>query len=238
MAYQFDEHNATANTYLDFARGHYKNVTPVQLFGFNRTIGTSFETVMNDGGGIYTFPSSALILSCVSSSTDTMPVYIYGLDADYLPISETVTLTGTTPATTTQQFFRINGAYITSGSNVGNITISNGGTTYAYIEAGTGMTQSVVYTTAANCKMYITSVSFTSGTVTGNKYLTGRVYKKTYGQGIMRFWEATWSSSSLNYDVNVPFVLPEKTDFTFEAKSSSSENEISIYVNALLIDNE
>ena len=238
MAYQFDEHNATANTYLDFARGHYNNVTPVNLFGFNRNVATEFETIMNDGGGIYTFPSSALIMSCVSSTTDTVPVFISGLDADYLPISETVTLNGTTPVATTQAFFRINSVYVSVGVNAGNVTISNGGTTYGYIEAGTGVMQASLYTTPANCKLYITAVHFASGTVNPNKYLFGRVYKLTAGGGVMRFWEATWNTSSLSYNIPVPFAIPEKTDFAFEAKSSSGENEISVYVNAVMIDNE
>ena len=237
MAYQFDEHQHLGS-FGDIARGFYNNVTPVNIFGFNRTIGISFETVMNDGGGIYTFPASAMTMDLVSSAADTCVVRLVGLDTDWLPISEDITLTGTTPVTSTKSFLRINFCYVVSGTQSGNVTVSNSGTTYAYIEAETGYAQAGIYSTGANESLYITSVSFLSGTVNSNKYLTGRVYKKTNGSAIMRFWEATWAIGQVNYSVPVPFKIEPKTDFAFEAKSSSSENEISVYVNAYSVTNE
>lgn len=234
MPYQFDEHQSLGSG-LDIARGYYGNVTPVNIFGFNRTIGTSFETIANDGGGIYTFPSTALTMSLVSSTTDTCTVNLVGLDINWSPISETVTLNGTTPVTTTKQFFRINSTFVASGANLGNITVSNNGTTYAYIEADTGYSQGGIYTTGLDENLYIASVSFTSGTVLSNKYLTGRVYKKTIGNGVQRFWQATWATGQINYNMPIPFKIPPQTDFAFEAKSSSGENEISLFVNAYSI---
>ena len=237
MPYQFDEHQHT-EALIDFSRGHYKNATPVNLFGFNRTVATSFETLANDGGGLYTFPASALTLSVVSSEADTCTVTIVGLDTNWAQISETVTLTGTTPVSTTKQFLRINLSYVATGTQSGNVTISNGGTTYCYIEAGTGISEYGIYSTAANEKLYISGVSFTSGSVNSNKYITGRVYKKTNGGAIQRFWQATWAIGQLNYSVPVPFQIPPMTDFAFECKSSSGENEIAVFVNAFSIIDE
>lgn len=240
MAYQFDEHMATPSAMLDIARGHWNNVKAKHIFGFNRTIGTSFETIFNDGGGIYQFPSAAITLTAVSSSAaDTMDLVIEGLDADYNPVIDTVTLTGTVAASSNIQFFRINNAYIAGGENAGNITIANGGVTYAYIEANTGVSQNAIYTVPAGCKMYINNVQFSSGTANPNKYLTGRIYSKSHpSNAVQRFWQATWSTSEMSYSVPLPFAIPEKTDFAFEAKSSSGENEIAVYVNAFVIDNE
>ena len=98
----------------------------VNIFGFNRAVGTSFETVWNDGG-TYAYPGSAVTMDLVSSSaSDTMQVMVTGLDADYASIFDVVTLNGTGSVTTAKSFYRINSAVILTGSNVGDITISNG----------------------------------------------------------------------------------------------------------------
>ena len=101
MPYQFDEHQSSQNVYFDIARGHFSNVTPVNLFGFNRSVATAYETIFNDGGGLYTYPSSSLTMSLVSSSAaDTMQVLIEGLNASWEKITDIVTLNGTTAVTT------------------------------------------------------------------------------------------------------------------------------------------
>jgi hypothetical protein len=238
MPYQFDEHQSSQNTYFDIARGHFSNVTPVNLFGFNETIATDYETIAKDGGGITPFPSSAVQMSLVSTAADTMDVLIQGLDADYNVLTETVTLTGTTPVVTINSFLRINGAQILSGTNAGDISISNGGTEYAFIGAGIGVSQALIYTVPANSKLYINSVNFTSGTVNPNKYLIGRAHLTTATGASLNFWQSTWAVGVLQFDVPVPFVVPEKCDFQLQAKSSSSENEISAYVNAHLVVDE
>ncbi len=88
MAYQLDEHMTTTSVFLDVARGHYNNLKPVNIFGFNRDVGTAFETLWNDSGS-YVYPSSASVLSVVSSSaSDTMSVLISGLDFDYVEIQK------------------------------------------------------------------------------------------------------------------------------------------------------
>jgi hypothetical protein len=153
--------SGTPHFLFDVARGKVNNEEAVNIFGFNRAVGTSFETLWNDSAG-YTYPSSASILDLVSTSaSDTMSVFIDGLDADYKRINEVVTLTGTTAVTTTKSFLRVNTAAILAGSNVGDITISNG-VSYAYIEAGIGLTQQCVYTVPAGHTLYIFRIDFSS----------------------------------------------------------------------------
>jgi len=234
MAYQLDEHMTTTSVFLDVARGHYNNLKPVNIFGFNRDVGTAFETLWNDSGS-YVYPSSASVLSVISSSaSDTMSVLISGLDFDYVEISETVTLIGTSAVSTTQAFFRVNSAVILSGSNVGNISASIGGTVHGWIEAGQGATQACLYTVPAGKSLYLLRIDLTSGTVNPNKYLT---YRQTLGSSngrILRVAEATWQTGQQSFDRQIPFVIGEKTDFQFEAKSSSGTNEVSIFVEAAL----
>lgn len=234
MAYEFDT-NSSLSPLLDIARRHYKELRPVQLFGFNRTIGTTFESIFNNGGGTYPFLSSASQLTIVSdSASDTTDLYIEGLDSDYIPISETVTLDGTTPVTTVKSFFRINRAQMLDATNVGNVSIKVSTDTLGYLEAGSGVHQAIVYTVPADSQLFIVNVSFASGTVNPNKYLTGKA-NLGFSSGLNQtFWQSTWAVGFLQFDVKMPFIVPEKTDFTFEVKSSSGENEIDCYMGAFL----
>jgi hypothetical protein len=216
---------------LEMAHRRLDDAVQTQIFGFNRTIETSYETVWNNGGGIYTFPTEALTMSCVSSSDlDTMSILIQGLDANYEPLDDIVVLTGTTPVNS-------NAVVILSGNNVGNISLTNGGTTYGYVEAAHGTEQAIVYSTPARHSLYVFTAQFTSGTVNPNKYLTSRGVTRSSTGRIIRFWESTFQQD-VTFDLAVPFRVPPKTDFTIEAKSSSGTNELSIYLGAVLLEED
>ena len=141
--YQYHHERPSAHYLFDVAQGKFYDQTSVNIFGYNRAVGGSYETIWNNGA-TYAHPSSAVTMDLVSTSaSDTMDVLVSGLDANYDQITETVTLTGTSAVTTSASFLAINSAIILSGSNVGNVSISNGGTTYGYIEAGVGTTRLV-----------------------------------------------------------------------------------------------
>jgi len=222
------------NAYYGLLNDNFSGCEAVNIFGFNRDVGTVFETLWNDTGS-YTFPSAQSALTVVSTSaSDTMTLLINGLDENYIQRQEIITLTGTTPVVTNQVFFRINSAVILSGSNVGNISINIGATLHGYIEAGQGATQACVYTVPAGKSLYLLRIDLTSGTVTGNKYLTYRQTLRSSNGRILRVAEATWQTGQQSFDRQIPFKIPEKTDFQFEAKSSSGSNEVSIFVEGLI----
>jgi hypothetical protein len=231
----FHEDVDSPHALLEIASERMPEVVPVNIFGFNRNIGTAYETIWNNGA-IYNYPGSAVTMDCVSSSaSDTMSILISGLDSSYNSLAEIVQLTGTVSVTTTNSFLRINSATILSGSNVGNITISNGGTTYAYIEAGIGTTQACVYTVPADHSLYLFRISLTSGTVNGNQYITYRNRIDNSSGRILRVAEATWREGMQTFDRQIPFRIAQKNDLQFEAKSSASTNEASIFIEALLM---
>jgi hypothetical protein len=231
--YQYHHERPTTNLYFDIARGNMYDAEAVNLFGFNRVVGTTYETLWNYGG-VYPLLGAATTLSVVSSSTDTMPVLIVGLNSDYEVISETVTLTGTTPVSTTASFLRVNSAFILAGDNAGNITISSGATVLGYIEAGIGTTQACNYTVPAGHSLFLVRIDVNSATVNPNKYLIIRNVVCSSTGRKLRVAEATFATSQVSYDRQVPFKIPEKSDFSFQAKSSSGENEVSIFVEAVL----
>ena len=233
--YQYHYQRPTPHLLFDIAQGKMYDSEAVNIFGFNRTVGTSFETVWNDGAA-YAFPSAALTMTIVSSSaSDTMDVLVAGLDADYNEVRQTVTLTGTSAVTIPADIYRINSAVILSGSNVGNITIASGGVTYAFIEAELGTTQSCIYTVPAGHDLYLFRITANSATAGGSKYVTIRNALQSSTGRWLKVAEATFSQSQVNYDRQVPFKITEKNDFQFEAKSSASTNEVSIFVEAVLV---
>jgi hypothetical protein len=231
----FHEDVDSPHALLEIASERLPEIVPVNIFGFNRSINTSYETIWNDGG-TYAYPGSAVQMSAVSASaSDTMAVLISGLDDEYNALAEIITMNGTSAVTTANSFYRINSAVILAGSNVGDITISNGGTTYAFIEAGVGTTQACVYTVPAKHSLYIFRISLTSGTVHGNQYITYRNRIDNSSGRILRVAEATWRDGMQTFDRQIPFRIAQKNDFQFEAKSSNSTNEVSTFVEALLM---
>ena len=231
----FHEDIDSPHALLEIAADRNAELVSQNIFGFSRTVGTDFQTIWNDGGQ-YVHPSAAVQMSCVSTSAaDTMAILISGLDENYESLNEIILVNGTTPVTTTNSFYRINSATILSGSNVGDITVSEGGTVYANIEATLGTTQACVYTVPANHSLYIFRISLTSGTVNSNKYITYRNRVDSSTGRVLRVAEATFQLNMQTFDRQIPFRIAPKSDFQFEAKSSSGTNELSIFVEALLM---
>jgi len=222
---------------LAISRGLIGEVEPLNIFGFNRNIGTTYETVFNDGGGVYQYPSSVVQMDVVSSDAgDTAQIRISGLDADYNRIFEVVTLTGTTPVTTTQSFFRINDAAVVATPNLsGNVTISNGGTTHGYLEAEIGVQQGCFYTVPAGYSMHLCRLDVNCGTVDTNKTIFIRNHLQFPSGVEYNVAEASFNASQVSYDRQIPFRIGERTDFSFRAKSAASTNEVSIFVEAVLV---
>jgi len=231
----FHEDIDSPHALLEIAADRNAELVSQNIFGFSRSVGTDFQTIWNDGGQ-YVHPSAAVQMSCVSTSAaDTMAILISGLDENYESLNEIILVNGTTPVTTTNSFYRINSATILSGSNVGDITVSEGGTVYANIEATLGTTQACVYTVPANHSLYIFRISLTSGTVNSNKYITYRNRVDSSTGRVLRVAEATFQLNMQTFDRQIPFRIAPKSDFQFEAKSSSGTNELSIFVEALLM---
>jgi hypothetical protein len=107
-----------------------------------------------------------------------------------------------------------------------------------YIAIGLGLTQACNYTVPVNHSLYIYRIDLTSGTVNPNKYITYRNYTKTSEGRVLRVAEATWQNDMQSFDRQVPFKVAQKTDFQFEAKSSSGSNTVSIFVEAILARND
>src|SRR6056300_1613148 len=86
--------------------------------GTMSTVWTRADTTAN---ALYDWTYSAGTITVESSSgSDTTDVTISGLDDNYAEVSETLTLTGTSPVSGTQTFSRVNRAFMATTANVGD----------------------------------------------------------------------------------------------------------------------
>ncbi len=93
---------------VSIQRGDINNFSGIQKFGYNASVGTSFETIW-DGGGDYTFITSAGTATATSSDTgsdNTGTVEIQGLDSNYDIATETLTIGGSAGSTSFIRVFR------------------------------------------------------------------------------------------------------------------------------------
>lgn len=222
---------------LQVARGQIRGHSVVNIFGFNHTVGTSYITPW-ELNTAYPFLSSAHQLSLVSNSASDAGkiVIISGLDASYNPITETKTINGTTPVTTTNSFLRINSMAAGDGTIVGNITASYSGTVYAQITDGVGRSQMAQYTVPAGHTFYLYRINGWSATATGNQYISFR-NRVTTLTATFDVAQATFTSSQFEVQRRLPFAYAEKSNVQLQCKSSSSTNDVALAAEGILIKN-
>lgn len=203
-------------------------------FGFNSAVGTDEETVW-DGGGIYSYPSSAVAMKVSSDDdSDVAVVNIAGLDANYKEVTEDVTLTGQTAVTTSNSYIRVYRARVKSSEPSGNIYIGDGAVTsgvpatiYAQITSGENQTLMALWTVPAGKTAYLYAGTFSSGTSQSNKFATCRLKVRPFGEVLQTKAVVTVHNSFIDFDFGVPLEIPEKSDIEARALTSSGTDSIS-----------
>lgn len=223
------------------AEGQVPNVTSVNIYGYQSSVGATFIPVW-ESATAYTYPASAIQMTLYSSSaSDTnIQVRITGLDASYNVITEVLTLTnGTTGVATVNSYFRINSMNVIMSSSVnpvGNIFLSNSGKTinYAQMLIGTGRSHAAIYTVPAGYTFYLARV---------NAATTSGPNKTTYYRSLTISPTGIVSNVLTvpfieNYSVErvVPRAYTEKTDIQFQA-SSDATSFVGIQVEGFLVKN-
>ena len=156
----------------------------VAIYGHSPTPGAG--TDVWEGASAYPFQTVASKLEILSASandtsagTGARTMMITGLDANFNPLSEVITMNGVTPVQSVGTYLRVNGLNImTSGSghtNAGDITLrlTGAGATQAIARAGYGYAKSCVYTVPANMTLLVTDVLPECG---GTTVTTGIVF--------------------------------------------------------------
>ena len=225
------------DNFLNIARGEVGDTSHINKFGYNSSVGTSYEVICDLGS--HTYPTSAGVVSVVSDSSDddgdpagtgARTVEVQGLDANYLPIAETVTLNGISAVTTTNSFIRVfRMRIVTAGTgqvNAGNITASIGGTDIARILPDKGQTLMAVYTIPAGKEGYL--VKF-QGTLSKNQEANFRLRVKEFGNGYNVKGLFGTFANSITYDYPIPLKFDEKTDIEIQGKAGATSEMGAIF---------
>lgn len=226
---------------LQVSRAQIPYHTSLFKYGYNPNIINVEETIW-DVGGTYAYPASAVAMTVTSASgaTDSgVTGIVFGLDADYNEVNETFTLDGSGTYTTTQTFLRVFRAYITgSSAPAGNITIANGGTTYAQITAGENQTLMAVYTVPAGKSLYVYQGITTHGTGTsGGVYMTVRFLVRNPGEVFRTAVKIDVAESEILYPFAQPLKIPEKSDVEVRAICNKNQaNAISASFDGIIVE--
>ena len=222
---------------LMVATGHISDHRAVNIFGFNDTVGTDYIPLWEDATA-YTYPTSALTMTAVSSSASDVAVtmLIQGLDINYDEIQTTFTLNGTNAVTIDTAFYRINNVITTVGNAVGTVTIANAGTTYAKVRAGDGKNQASIYTVPRGHSFYLYRIDAFSGQAdaTANRYVFFRNETRSATGVELRVAETTFRAN-MHIQRRFPFRYTEKTDIQLQCKSSAGTHEIGVFGEGALI---
>jgi hypothetical protein len=160
----------------DVARGKITGAEPIEAYGSRTTTGAEDNVLWPNGA--YSFPaSSGVQMTIVSTSandtaagTGIRTIDIHYLDANLATQVETVTLNGTTPvnmvATNIRFIQYMHGVTFGSGKvAAGNISATNNGNTYSYIQTGQVRCSSTVRMVPAGKRLIVTS--FYGGSISG-----------------------------------------------------------------------
>jgi hypothetical protein len=210
----------------------------VNKFGRNPNIGPSVEEALWQGGGDYTgFDATAAqrIEAFSSSSADTGNLRLLGLDENWDPQEETITLEGTDPVLTANTFIRCSEArYLDPVTNAGLITARQNITTanvFLVMPIGYSTTMMATYTIPNGFQGHILSWNGAfSSSANPNADAALRLMAREPGEGFFVI-------EQLQINANQPFFqrefhalsdgpYPEKTDIKIMADSNTINTAI------------
>ena len=236
----FGQTVSNANWNLQVAMGLVTGVTGLSISGYNGSVDSTFRPLWHYGDRSYTYFSTAQQVRVWSSSaSDTnVSVLVSGLDANYLPITETVIVNDGTGTLTTKLFLRVNNLSVTRlPMNVGLITAgsSDKSIELAHIEIGAGRSQMTVYTVPAGYTFYLTQANWYTNN-TGNNTALYRSYTKG-PNGVINIVLTFPFPTEYNSVKVVPRPYPEKTDIQWQVSSASGTTRIGGQNEGYLIQN-
>jgi hypothetical protein len=227
---------------LQVARNQITGHSNVLVAGTGTSVGTSTTTLWSQNT-IYTYLSTAAVMQISSSSandaaagTGARTVAIYGLDANYNQINETVTLNGQTAVNTTNSFLRVfHLAVVTAGSGeaaagtiyagTGTVTAGVPAVVYGVYTSGNGST-ACIWTVPAGYTAYITNYSAGYGnaiTAYGTAFLAVRPFGSVFDTASqVRVSNGSQGWITFNY----PILVEEKSDIEIRANSTTASANV------------
>ena len=240
---------------LQVARGQIDAHKALFKFGINGDVGTSVETVWAQGG-TYAYPAAATVMKISSSSADdtsagtgARSIAIFGLDANYNEISESVLLDGQTAVNTGNSYLRISRMYVTTAGSgataagtiyagTGSVTSGVPATVYGMITLTANQTQMAFWTVPAGYTLYLMGTFFTSANSTANASTNFQLIQRPLG-GVFRIQSSARTAGNGDFviDLHTPLAFTEKTDIEIRAIASAGASNVSAEFEGIYIKN-
>jgi hypothetical protein len=227
---------------LAIAEGDVTGHSLMLKFGRNPDVDTGAAEDVWEGGGLYTFDTTAQSLEIVSSDanddgdpagTGARTVTVRGLDADYVEKTETVTMNGTTAVALTGTWMRVHRCTVaTAGgveANAGTLTvrIAGGGATRLVVGAGNGQTLMAVYTIPAGKTGYLYHYYCSGNATPTAPTMDVSLWTRTStGVRNLKHQQALSAGADLTYSFAAPFQITEKTDVWLRVSSSVNNTDV------------
>jgi hypothetical protein len=221
---------------FQIGRGLIRGASHINKFGYNSTVGSSFETVW-DGSNLYTYidtAGTALVTSSNTSDDNNGTVEIQGLDANYNVQTVTATIGGSATTETFIRVFRVKMLTANTGtSNVGTITITVDSKSAALISPTKGQTLMAVYTIPAGKKGYLLKFQ---GNLEKAKESEFQIMTRPFGGAFNIKGKFGSPGDVVNYDYPVPLEFDEKTDIEIQVKAGATTAAGALF-DIVLLDN-
>ena len=232
----------TDDTKLNIARGLVRKTVSLFKFGFNNTVGTSYETIW-DGGSTYSYPTVAntvVVTSDGAANDSGVKVTVTGLDANYADLSEEVTLNASGTATTGNTFIRVfrsfNSGSTEMNSDSDNMVLTHSGTTVAQFKGEHNQTQMAVYTVPAGKTFYMKKFSVSTHSAAGNIFNTIKLICRE-PNGVFRTHTIFGMKDQFDQIIfDVPLKFTEKTDIEVRAKTSANDTDVAALFEGVIYD--
>lgn len=223
--------------------------------GISGGVGTSYTTVWSQNT-VYAYLSTASVMKISSSSandtsagTGARTVSIYGLDADYNPINETVTMNGQTAVNTVNSYLRVfHLAVVTAGSGeaaagtiyagTGTVTTGVPAVVYGVYTTGNGST-AAIWTVPAGYTAYVTGYAsgYSNATATANGTISLCV--RPFGSVFDTISQLRVSNGVQGWIAfQYPIAVDEKSDIEIRAVSSAASAGVTAEFQVVYIKND
>ena len=207
---------------LAIQRGLVNNFSGIQKFGYNTAVGTSFETIW-ENGGLYAYPTTPTTAVATSTSTDDNDslVHIYGLDSNWDLADEVITVGGSASTTSFIRVFRSVLENANTGVvNVGKITTTVNSIAVSVVDVGYGQSLQAVYSIPRNYKGYLMSIDV--GTSKQKEVEAKFMQRPINGNTFQTKALVTTFGTPIHKDYFVPAILSEKSDLEIRAKADAT----------------
>ena len=215
----FHKDRLTEDTFFDIARGCYRDAIHFNKFGYIGSVGTSDETVW-DGGGLYSYPTTATVASVSGTEPAGTTVNVQGLDQDFNLIDENIEV-GSSGSLTFIRVFRVRLVTHTGGLNTNDIDITVDGAVRAKILAGKGQSLMAVLTVPKGYTGYLCQLQ---GSMEKQKEVLFTLLSKHETFNGVCNVKGKFGSFGVpvTYDYKIPLAFEEKTDIEVRAKAGAT----------------